>query len=91
MPADFDGDSKAEFVVFQPSNGVWYSLNLVGNTFSAVQFGSLKISLSQQISMEMEKLTKQSIARRMAPGVFWEAGKALRQFNLVFRLIFPPG
>jgi hypothetical protein len=69
MPADFDGDSKAEFVVFQPSNGVWYSLNLVGNTFSAVQFGSLKISLSQQISMEMEKLTRLYIVRQTASGI----------------------
>lgn len=40
IPADFDGDGRAELAVFRPSNGVWYSLNLVGNAFRAVQFGT---------------------------------------------------
>jgi hypothetical protein len=40
VPADFDGDGRAEVGVFRPSNGVWYSLDLVNNAFSAVQFGA---------------------------------------------------
>ena len=39
VPADFDGDGKAELVVFRPSNGTWYINNLTFSVTSSVPFG----------------------------------------------------
>ncbi len=38
-PFDFDGDGRADVSVFRPSNGFWYQLRGVNNTFYALQFG----------------------------------------------------
>ena len=39
VPADYSGDGKAEIAVFRPSEGNWYSYNLVNNQFASTQFG----------------------------------------------------
>lgn len=38
-PADLDGDGLAELVVYRPSEGMWYSLNIITNEFTAIPFG----------------------------------------------------
>jgi hypothetical protein len=39
ITADFDGDGTDEYVVFRPSNGYWYLLNVLTNQTQAVHFG----------------------------------------------------
>jgi hypothetical protein len=39
LSADFDGDSRTDFAVFRPSNGIWYIFNSRTDSLSAYQFG----------------------------------------------------
>jgi hypothetical protein len=38
VPADYDGDGKADIAVFRPSTGTWYLLQTTAG-FGAVQWG----------------------------------------------------
>jgi hypothetical protein len=39
VPADYDGDSKADVTVFRPSENAWYRLNSSNGAFVAEVYG----------------------------------------------------
>jgi len=51
VPADYDGDGRADFAVYRPSTGVWYYVRSGSNQIYPLPYTSFKFGISTDVAV----------------------------------------